>query len=32
MLDRVQTRLFHSVLISDLVGGFLSYVHYFALA
>ena len=22
MLDRVQTRLFHSVLISDLVGGF----------
>ena len=31
MLDRFQTRVFHSVLISDLVGGFSSYAHYLAL-
>ena len=32
MLDRFQTRVFHSVLISDLVRGFPSYAHYIALA
>jgi len=29
VLNRFQTRVFHSVLISDLVGGFSRYAHYF---
>ena len=28
MLNRFETRVFHSVLISDLMGGFLSHAHY----
>ena len=32
MLDGFQTRVIHSALISDPVGGFASYAHYLALA